>query len=315
MKNEEKEYEFTFDREGKYLITNKYLVSAILYSVMSKDLKGLTLSQIYDLLPSAPDNDKYIETLSQEFGGIETKETVRDIIFKLDVKLNDLNSIINVNIELERAIQSGYDLVNRALVYACQNLLATTKDGEYNDINKTYSIWICMSNHISKVEGIKNVNSPTSFIHSYCMGKKDGLSEDLLYNKRVDKINLVFIELGEIIKYCDNFKNVEDYKLVTKYMTKLFKNQTKNELNNAIKKLSNEFEGRELKDRGVVDMTSRIYTVSELEEGKRKAEETVNICKKYIKLISVKKMLVEEAIKELSEEYNKSKEEISSIIL
>ncbi|MFI3230303.1 MAG: hypothetical protein R3Y29_01965 [bacterium] len=311
---EEKVYDFTKDTPGKYLLSNKYLVSLILYGVISKDLGGLTLSEIFDMLPSSEEDDNYVETLSKEFGGFESKLTERDIIFKLDVNISSLSKVLNINLELERSIQDGYDLVNRALIYACQNLLSTTQGKNYDDINKTYSIWICMKNHITQKEPVKDENSPFSFIHKYCMGKKEDNSDNITYNKRVDKINLVFIELGEIVKNKENFIELDsendDIKMLIEYLSILFREQTKSELDTTISELSQSFEGKELTCKGVGGMTSRLYTIAELEDAKLQAEENAVRAeedKKILRLLVSGKSMEEVSIKKnVSEEYIKS---------
>lgn len=259
------------------------------------------------MLPSDPEHHQYVETLSQGFGGLESKETLRDMFFKFNVNLDDQNTIVNINIELEHSNQYGYDLINRAWVYACQNLLATTVNNNYDNIHRTYSIWICMENHISSVEGIKDKKSPTSFVHSYCIGKQDVVNNTLEYNKRADKINLVFIELGEIIKHSDKFTNTNNYYLITKYIKNLFKEQTKRELDSTIKDLSSEFKGKELEYEGADTMTSRIYSMKELEYEK-------NILVVFNKLTRKENLSDEQAVQQMSECFNKSIQEIEGIL-
>ncbi len=328
--NTEKVYDFTKDTPGKYLLSNKYVVSLILYGLISKDLGGLTLSEIFDMLPSSEEDDYYVETLSKEFGGFESKLTERDIIFKLDVNVSSLNIVLNINLELERSIQDGYDLVNRALVYACQNLLSTTQGKDYDDINKTYSIWICMKNHITQKEPVKDESSPLSFIHRYCMGKKEDNSDNIVYNKRVDKINLVFIELGELVKNKDKFIELDlendGIKILIEYLSILFKEQTKSELDTTIEELSQSFEGKQLTCKGAGGMTSRLCTIAELEYAKQQAEENLqqaeadkqqaeeNLQQAEADKQILRLLVSGNSIEEVSIKYNVSEEYIKSLL-
>lgn len=70
-----------------------------------------------------------------------------DIIFY--VMTSDGQAKIIINIEAQKSEPQKYDIINRAIFYACR-MISSQKEREfensnYNDLKKVYSIWICMN--------------------------------------------------------------------------------------------------------------------------------------------------------------------------
>ncbi|MCD7819533.1 MAG: Rpn family recombination-promoting nuclease/putative transposase [Lachnospiraceae bacterium] len=79
----------------------------------------------------------------EQFEGI----AVFDIIFYVRIK-DELSKII-INVEAQKDEPSGYDILNRAIFYVSR-LVSSQKERDftgkhYNDLQRVYSIWICMN--------------------------------------------------------------------------------------------------------------------------------------------------------------------------
>ena len=79
-----------------------------------------------------------------------------DIVFY--VRMKDGISQVIVNIEIQKDMPSGYDILNRAVFYACR-LISPQKERDfngmnYNDIKRVFSIWICMNMKENSMEHI-----------------------------------------------------------------------------------------------------------------------------------------------------------------
>ena len=136
-----------------------------------------------------------------------------------------------INVEAQKSLPSGYDLLNRGIFYGCR-MISSQKERDfekmnYNDIKKVYSIWVCMNMKENSLCHIR-LAKDTLLGHCSWKGKLDmfnvimiGLSKELpeqgeqyelhrllgllfgspgLTNEQ--KLNIIKSEYGILRKFC-----------------------------------------------------------------------------------------------------------------
>lgn len=101
--------------------------------------------------------------------------------------MKDGVSRVIINIEIQKDMPSGYDILNRAVFYACR-LISSQKERDfdgmnYNNIKRVFSIWICMNMQENSTE---HIHLTRDALTGSC-GRTGGL----------DLINIVLIGLSE----------------------------------------------------------------------------------------------------------------------
>lgn len=164
-----------YDEAAKRILGNKEVLSHILTNTVD-EYKEMKPEDVIPLI----EGDPYISVIPVEPGltnaekivngerivGFNTENSERyeglirfDVIFYILTK-DGKNKII-INVEAQRNENTSYPLLNRAIFYDCR-VIASQKEREfsksnYQDIKRTYSIWICMNtgencmNHIHLV--------------------------------------------------------------------------------------------------------------------------------------------------------------------
>ena len=164
-----------YDEAAKRLLGNKEILAYILTNTV-EDYKKMSPKDVIPLIEGNP----YIGIVPIEAGLTNTEKIVNgerivglngensehheglirfDVIFYVLTK--DGRDQIIINIEAQRRENPGYPILNRAIFYNCR-MIASQKERDfsksnYQNIKKTYSIWICMDakencmNHIHLV--------------------------------------------------------------------------------------------------------------------------------------------------------------------
>jgi hypothetical protein len=142
------------------------------------------------------------EESGQQIAGLNTENAeinegmIRfDIIFY--VRMKDGLSKIIINVEAQRKEPTTYDILNRAVFYVSR-LISSQKQRDfihsnYNDINRVYSIWICMN---MKENSLNHIHLTD-----------DRLLGDCQWKGKMDLLNIVFIGLtNEIPKQDEKYE-------------------------------------------------------------------------------------------------------------
>lgn len=139
-----------------------------------------------------------------------------DIIFR--VRMKDGISHIIVNIEAQKAEPTEYEILNRAVFYVSR-LISSQKErdfcnSDFNDIQRVYSIWICM--------GMKeNTMSHIHFTQDDIIGSHD-------WKGKLDLANIVMLGLSEELPEHDD--TYELHRLLGTLLSKELTEQEKLEI-------------------------------------------------------------------------------------
>lgn len=145
-----------YDAEVKKVLSDKTILAWIMKYSM-EEFQGYSIAAIRECIEGTPE----VGTTRVRPGhapeaitGMNTEDKVPgegeityDIRFSAVTPSKDRVKLI-INIEAQKKFHPGYDLVTRAIFY-CARMLSAQLDtefihGNYSDIKKVYSIWICM---------------------------------------------------------------------------------------------------------------------------------------------------------------------------
>ncbi len=183
-----------YDQAAKNILARRSILSHILSSTVT-ELCGMNPAQIEPLI----EGDIHVSSVPVDAGFTNTTDGERvrlrgtedgalleglilyDIIFY--VRTGDGVTQIIINVEAQKEEPHGYDILNRAIFYACR-MISSQKERDfvkqnYNDLKQVYSIWICM-------------NSETSIIsHAYLT--MDSTPTKCSWRGRLDLINIILL--------------------------------------------------------------------------------------------------------------------------
>jgi hypothetical protein len=153
-----------YDESAKRLLSHKHILAHILVKTVD-EFKGMNPKDVVKYIEGEPKigivpvepgltNKAELSETGERIVGINTENTeinegmVRyDIIFY--VRMTDGLTKIIVNIEAQQKNPTDYDILNRAIYYICRLVSAQKerdfKNSDYNNINRSVTIWICMN--------------------------------------------------------------------------------------------------------------------------------------------------------------------------
>lgn len=188
--------ESQYDTAAKEILKDKILLSNILQPLLP-ELRSYNCEDVVKFL-SEPKiasvpleftpkiDDKANESKIPNEGSV-----FFDIVFDLHIPAEKDPIKIIIDIEAQKNPHPGYDLVTRGFFY-CARLVSSQLNRDfvipkYNQISKTYSIWICMN------EGIKNANTITRYHidKTPILGNYEG-------EERYDLMEVIMIRIGNI---------------------------------------------------------------------------------------------------------------------
>ena len=209
-----------YDEQAKRLIGNKIILAHIIAATVDK-FKGIRPESIVPYIEgepvigavpiepgltnkknakTEPNMDKTQEDSAAQGGhtfrivGLNTENSeVNEGIIRFDivfyVRMKDGISQVIVNIEIQKDMPSGYDILNRAVFYACR-LISSQKERDfngmnYNDIKRVFSIWICMN---MKENSMEHIHLTRDMLIGSCERERTG---------GLDLINIVLIGLSD----------------------------------------------------------------------------------------------------------------------
>lgn len=196
---EEVDYKARYDTEVKKVLSDPQILAWILkYTV--REFKEYTIPNIMECIVGRPEvataavhPGHYaapVDGMSTEAVEVSARKVTYDIRFR--VKVPGLGAVgMIINVEAQNKFYETYDLVTRGVFY-CARMLSTQIRNEeaaveYNDLQKVYSIWICMQ---------APLNSEYT-ITGYRMNREDMYGHMAsTANQRYDLMELVMVCLG-----------------------------------------------------------------------------------------------------------------------
>lgn len=195
-----------YDVQAKQVLSNKYILAWILKRV-AREFQKMSVEQIVACIEKPEVDTVFVDPgatnrLSQsmeKITGLSNESPIHkegtifyDIRFFVNIPGKERETMkLIVNVEAQKAFETGYEIVTRGIFYGARMISAQLgtefRHMEYDKIKKVYSIWICM-------------NAPAyigNAISVYAMEKQDLLPG--LPDKRFayDKITVVIVALNE----------------------------------------------------------------------------------------------------------------------
>ena len=198
------EKETRYDECAKRLLGNKNILAHILVKTVDefrgmnpKDVMTYIEGEVYigtvpvepgltnAVMQCATTTGKRVVGLNTENKEIYEGEIRFDIIFY--VRMRGCLSQVIINVEAQKSLPSGYDLLNRGIFYGCR-MISSQKERDfekmnYNDIKKVYSIWVCMN------------MKENSLCHIHLA--KDTLLGHCSWKGKLDMFNVIMIGLSK----------------------------------------------------------------------------------------------------------------------
>jgi hypothetical protein len=146
-----------YDAEVKNVLSDKYILAWIMSRIV-KEFQGMSIDAIMLCIEGEPLVSKvYVSPgkTNESIIGRDTQDKVPkegearfDILFHAITPSKERIKII-INVEAQNNFYPGYDLVTRGIYYGAR-LISSQKEREFtgdnfDDIEKVYSIWICMN--------------------------------------------------------------------------------------------------------------------------------------------------------------------------
>ena len=156
-----------YDEYAKQILSDKYILANIIIKAI-EEFKGMKPNEVIpyiegepfvNIVPVNPGMTNNSTKISPKITGFNTENSelheglVRfDIVFYVRMPSSDglqkeLSQII-LNVEAQKDEPTEYDILNRAIFYVSR-LISSQKERDfiktnYNDIQRVYSIWVCM---------------------------------------------------------------------------------------------------------------------------------------------------------------------------
>ena len=145
-----------YDAAIKTILSDKTVLAWII-SRSVKELRGYPIDVIKNCIEGEPEISKVPIVPGKTNEAIKGDNTEDKVLYEGTVYFDIRFTILTpgrtrikliINIEAQKKFNPGYDLVTRGIYYGAR-LLSSQKEreftgGNYNDIKKVYSIWICM---------------------------------------------------------------------------------------------------------------------------------------------------------------------------
>lgn len=136
--------------------------------------------------------EERIIQMNSESSSMKEGKVFYDIRFKATVPGEDKPILLIINIEMQKNDHPGYSVVTRAIYYSARMISeqygTVFTDDNYQDIQKTYSIWICPTPAGKRENSIVRFNIAGKVEY----GKPSALNDKADY----DKMEVVVISLG-----------------------------------------------------------------------------------------------------------------------
>lgn len=189
-----------YDKEALLILSDKRLMACLLKEVVP-EVKYYSVEEIITFIDGEPRIDEVglhpsshspsrITGNANESKILGEGTTRFDLWFNLDIPGNDGTIRIIINVEAQNNENPGYDIVTRAIYYACrlvsEQFETEFSGANYDGIKKVYSIWVCMPKE-----------DRTNSVDSYSIERKQEYGECFCPTSRYDLLKVVMIRLGK----------------------------------------------------------------------------------------------------------------------
>lgn len=218
-----------YDEACKRLFRNREIIAPVLKEVVP-EYRESTVEEIIRYIDADSICDMPIDDLPAGFGQLPTElSSVSDKLIRYDAHfravnplLSDENLCIQLHIDLEvqndyRPANPSYPIIKRGIYYAAREIsyqLGTlTKQTNYGEIRKVYSIWICNERIPRKLQNT---------VTMYSLQKTDIIGETDEPEEDYDLMNVILIRRGKeettpIFEYLSGVFRC-DKELIAKYV-------------------------------------------------------------------------------------------------
>ena len=212
---EETDMKARYDAEVKKVLSDPQILAWILkYTV--KEFKEYSIPEIIFRIEGKPEvathNVHYgnytepVEGLPTESSEIAIQKVTYDIRFRM--RVSDAGAVgMIINVEAQNKFYESYDLVSRGIFYCARMLSNQIRNEEsakeYNNLQKVYSIWICMQVPLNSEYTITGYRMNRHDIFGHMKSKA---------NYRYDLMEMVMVCLG---RSKDAEKGTKLHKLLT----------------------------------------------------------------------------------------------------
>ncbi len=154
--------EAQYDEKAKYLLGQKYILAYILTKTVD-EFQGMTPKDVVPyiegkpligVMPAEPGMTNIVRGEGRRITGFNSENSeINEGLIRFDivfyVRMKDGLSQIIVNLEIQKDEPEKYDILNRAIFYVSR-LIPSQKQRDfvntnYNDIRRSFSIWICLN--------------------------------------------------------------------------------------------------------------------------------------------------------------------------
>lgn len=147
-----------YDKNAKYLLAEKIVLAHTLVHTVP-EFRGMEPRNIVPLIEGEPQVEASAypgESNMPEVTGDNTENSVPyegkvmyDVKFHVWAPDHSARIKLIINVEAQKDFYPGYDIVTRGIFYSSRMISAQLgtefMDSDYDNIKKTYSIWICMN--------------------------------------------------------------------------------------------------------------------------------------------------------------------------
>lgn len=191
-----------YDERAKRLLAQKSILAHILVNTVD-EFKGMNPEEVVSYIEGEPyigivpvepglTNIDKKNSKKQRIIGINTENLeINEGLVRLDiifyVRMKDGLSQIIVNVEAQKDVPIGYNILNRAIFYVCR-MVSSQKERDfinmnYDDIKRVVSIWICMNMKENSMNCYHLIN--------------DRLLGNYEWSGKLDMLNIVIIGLSK----------------------------------------------------------------------------------------------------------------------
>ena len=186
-----------YDAEVKQVLSDPQILAWIL-KYTTKEFRAFSIEQIMGCIEGKPEVGirpvraghymKSIDGINTEAAIPGEGKVIYDIRFRVILPDGDCVGMI-INVEAQKSSNPGYDIVTRGIFY-CARMLSSQMGNdisakEYDDLQKVYSIWICLDVPRKAEHSITSYRIQKEDIHGHAA-----------IQSRYDLMELVMVYLG-----------------------------------------------------------------------------------------------------------------------
>lgn len=270
-----------FDAASKEILKNKEILAVILKHVV-REYQRYSYQEVIRFIEansiSSPEvspgrTHTRISGENKEYQALNEKTSYFDVLFSaVNPELSDEKVIIKLHMDVEsqKDYKPGYPIEKRGIYYLSRGISSQlspviTKDEDYNNLEKCYTIWICRDNIAEKERySISYYEMTNVRNHGECRTRKEDY----------DLMSMVILRLGD--------KEYTDDVSVLKFLSLIMYPSRKN----LLEELSGyiDFKDNEVLKKEVIDMSGIGYRVYQegKDEGRNEGREAIvlNMLKK-----------------------------------